>query len=202
MAHGWLNPSRHLPYRKTLNPEYNIMKRSYFVAALIVGLALARSAFALPMLQGSVKFGGTATLDSAIPTATQVSTWGTQTVGFVYGNFNSFASPGDIAVMSRPWVFGDPLPALWTINSGYFDLGSNWVTQRQPSFIDVRGVGTIYAPGYDPTPAFWHFTGTGGDANLQIGTETFAPDGGMTAVLLGIGLTGLALLGRIRRKLV
>ncbi len=49
-----------------------------------------------------------------------------------------------------------------------------------------------YETGFDPTPGTWSITDTGGKATVTFGSAATVPDGGATALLVGLGLAGLA----------
>jgi hypothetical protein len=93
-----------------------------------------------------------------------------------------------------------------------FDLISDTISSQSSFFLNLLGTGTLSITGagstYSPTSGSWSFTvsnPTGGPhadfnftfANSQTGVPS-VPDGGATAMLLGVGLTSVAL---FRKKL-
>jgi hypothetical protein len=90
---------------------------------------------------------------------------------------------------------------IWILTSGAasFDLLSITEVDEGVNSLVLFGTGTIHMTGFDDTFGTWSFsaTSTSGNFNWEA-TTTAAPDGGTTVMLLGAGLSGLALL---RRKL-
>jgi hypothetical protein len=99
----------------------------------------------------------------------------------------------------RIWRFDIGSTAYW------FDLGSiQSVSQGYDvhgnSFLDIVGMGTLDVTGSDPTAGSYTLTANSASASFSFSSSNGAqvPDGGMTVMLLGAALSGLAL---IRRKL-
>jgi hypothetical protein len=148
--------------------------------------------------------------------------------GFVVIGTGSFAPiPGTLSPIptltsvffASPLVFSPlgsqntPIADLWSLTSGgvtySFNLGN--VSSVTPGigsdgtqFLNLAGSGTVDISGglYDETVANWSFSITDtGSGTLNFGfsdSNTAAPDGGMTVMMLGAALTGL---GLIKRKL-
>jgi hypothetical protein len=175
------------------------------LGALLVTLVLSVKALAMP-ISGVLNFAGGATLDNAdLSLATQVLSWQPVSVTSVTGTLDTTINPGDAVTMAPgAWSFTSGKANLWTVGGFTFSLATSGVTQTV-DFINVLGTGTISGNGYDPTPGFWYFSTQGATGIPQISfsaTTRAIPDGGTTALLLGLGLTGIALIARRQRKLV
>ncbi|HNZ76851.1 MAG TPA: VPDSG-CTERM sorting domain-containing protein [Verrucomicrobiota bacterium] len=186
----------------------NIVK--YFAVA-VAAFGLAISAHAVK-ITGEINMAGSVTLDSSwLGTANGVTGFGPVVVGVApTGDFAGTAG-ASVSWSTFSWnPPSTPVIPLWTFTSGpltySFDLLSLSVAQQDNSFLNLIGWGTLKITGFEDTVGTWSFTipnaGGGRHANFDF---TFAnsqnavvPDGGMTAMLLGAALSGLALL---RRKL-
>jgi hypothetical protein len=79
-----------------------------------------------------------------------------------------------------------------------FDLLS-LTFDRGPDTLTLDGSGTLMIDGYDATPGSWIMTLNQADGSFSFSSSNGAvPDGGMTVIMLGLGLCGI---GMIRRKL-
>jgi hypothetical protein len=137
------------------------------------------------------------TLVGGIPTGSYAGTFGTP-VSWTGFDWDTPVLPG-----GPLWTFTS---GLWTYN---FVLSSVSVASQNNSFLNLLGSGTLDIVGlgdpYDPTPGYWSFTisnpGGGDHANFAFtfaNAQTAAvPDGGATAMLLGVGLVAF---GALRRK--
>jgi hypothetical protein len=83
---------------------------------------------------------------------------------------------------------------LTSLDNGLFVAGS-------PNNFGMSGSGVAHITGFDDTVASWSLEGTGSGFNFKFASESTTalgvPDGGATAMLLGVGLLGL---GALRRK--
>src|SRR5687768_15963135 len=183
-----------------------------------IGLALAAAgALSLPVqatsITGNIKMGGTVTLNNmSLGSATAATSFdsvvvgGTPTGSFVGTDGNAvtwvgfaFGSSADVSPL---WTFTDP-DNLWTYS---FSLDNNFIVSQDNFFLSLRGTGTLDIVGagdpYDATAGTWSFTITNDTGEASPNFEfTFAnsqtaviPDGGATAMLLGVGLLGLGAL--------
>lgn len=186
------------------------MNRFFFKAALpAVALALALGAKALAVpISGNIAFSGTATLDSGLATATQATAFHNFAVQGGTGDFGAIAygTPAGTAVSAgTPWVFdpSTPFTNLWNVAGYQFDLtGSVIDMPRSATSLVINGTGWVTKTGFDPSLGTWHFTANApsvGGYTFSFSAGTSVPDGGTTAMLLGLGLTGLALLARWRK---
>ncbi|HOC57334.1 MAG TPA: VPDSG-CTERM sorting domain-containing protein [Verrucomicrobiota bacterium] len=179
------------------------------VAAAVFGLAISAHAV---KITGEINMAGSATLDSTwLGSATGVTGFGPVVVGV--GPTGDFVGTTGASVSWSAFSWtppSTPVIPLWTFTSGpltySFDLLSLSIQQQNNSFLNLVGTGTLKLTGFEDTTGNWSFTipnaGGAQHANFEF---TFAnsqnavvPDGGMTAMLLGAALSGLALL---RRKL-
>lgn len=186
----------------------NIIK--YFsVATAVFGLAISAHAV---KITGEINMSGSVALDNIwLGSAKGVTGFGPVVVGVApTGSFVGTAG-ASVSWSTFSWTPpSTPVIPLWQFTSGpltySFDLLSLSIKEQNNSFLNLLGTGTLKITGFEDTMGDWSFTipnaGGGQHANFEF---TFAnsqnavlPDGGMTAMLLGATLSGLALL---RRKL-
>lgn len=155
------------------------------------------------MINGGITIAGGATFDTAdLATATRVNTWSDTVVESFSGDFTGFVHDDDPVAMNSPWIFSPstPLLGLWSVGGFTYDLSSSTVVLQNSNFLLITGTGTVTGNGFDPTKGIWAFTTQSPSANgvfsFSAGTATLAPDGGVTAALLGVGLIGLELFRR------
>ena len=152
-------------------------------------------------VQGVITFGGTATFDHKLATATEVTAWGP--VSVVAGT-GDFATTTGSVTMSPTWTFnpGGSQTALWSVNGFTFDLTMSTILHQDSTTLSISGTGFISGNGFTTTAGTWNFTAQppnlgGNTFSFSAGTAT-VPDGGSAVALLGIALTGIEVL---RRKL-
>lgn len=179
----------------------------------MVALALAVGTASAGSIVGSINFdGGTVTLNGPVTTATAITSFGGATV--VNNNFGvaptgNFAGTGGAAVTFKasgftfsPSLSPSPVVPLWTFTVGgttySFDLTSVVSSVGVGPSLNLAGTGVAHITGFDDTVATWTFSTTGANPPVFgfVAGTTAAPDGGTTAMFLGAGLTGLALLKR------
>jgi hypothetical protein len=109
-------------------------------------------------------------------------------------------------VTFKPFVFDPPAASvlpLWTFtylgNTYSFDATSVTVPFKSVNLLAVEGVGMAHVAGRDDTAGIWNITankaGVSFSFSSSAGTpEATIPDSGNTLLLLGLGLTGFALL--------
>jgi hypothetical protein len=167
------------------------------LAAIVVASGFALSANA-DQITGMLNIAGTAKYDHPIGSATMITAFTNVTTQGA--NTGSFASiPANVSVaMTAPYVFNPstPSPMLWSVGGFTFDLQSTTIITQSANGILITGEGTITGNGFDPTPGEWSFSqqkGSGTVLSFSATTEGLpTPDGGMTLILLGTGLVGLA----------
>jgi hypothetical protein len=202
----------HRRVEKTINQRKNKQMKSNILkymacAAMALGLAATVQA---AQITGDISLAGNFTVTGGnINTATKFATFSKTMVTSVDGDFAGITlyTPGSITMV--PFTF-NPLPStgqapLWTAVSGVtlgasFDL-TTITSMAQPGdrTLTLHGTGTMHLTGFDDTPGTWVFSGNQSGQTLSFSSSNGnVPDGGMTVMLLGAALSGLAL---IRRKL-
>lgn len=183
------------------------MKNKWFtIGGVIIAMAITATVQATP-ISGNITLGGNDTMDgTSVNNSTTVTGWSAVTTGgAASGSFIGILA-GTAVTMGSPWIFSPstPTPALWSVGGFTFNLGTSTIITDTAGYLNITGDGTITStnPSLDPTPFVWRF-GTQ-DPSSQVGNNlpvfTFSgatgsvPDGGTTAMLLGIALSGVALL--------
>jgi hypothetical protein len=199
------------------------MKKSFIklAGAFLLAFALGIVARATP-ITGNISFSGSAKLDR-VPAnlATQVINWGgnytlnpvATVVSTDTGDFYIDAPPGTVATQSTAvWNFNTSIaiPDFWVAGGFSFELLESHVSSTDvgANSITVIGDGIVTGNYFDPTAGNWVFTTQGdtggGPQGLKFSfsayDHTTVPDGGTTALLLGAGLTGLALISRRQKR--
>ena len=183
----------------------NIFK---LASAAAVVLALTQSLQAVP-INGTLLITGSATLNSSSAgTATAVTAWVAPIItGPSTGAFSGISPLTLVTMSTAVWNFNTStaINNFWSVGGFTFKLLSSSVTSQDGSSVHVSGMGTLTGPaGYDATAYTWTFTtqdpGNGGNPNAWSfsASDSPVPDGGSTVMLLGIALSGAALL---RKKL-
>jgi VPDSG-CTERM motif len=182
-------------------------------AIATVALGLGGIAQAVP-ISGDITFAGGVSLNtSSAGTATEVLSWtgpGGTGLPVVISDDGSFSgiTPGTTAMFASPWFFNSgAVTALFTVGGFTYDLTSSKIAFQggSPAGVVVDGIGSISGNGLDPEAMTWSFSTTdpsalGVDAaifSFQVAAGTTGgtvPDGGTTAMLLGLGVLGLGLL--------
>lgn len=177
------------------------MKTKLLTLVTILGLGASLQAV---QIDGSITFNGGVTLNTgSAATASAVNSWVNPAVQSVAGDFATYVAVNDAVSFTAPWSFnsGAVIP-LWEVNGFQFNLTSSSISYQGGGSVVVDGTGVILRDGFDPTPGTWSFTTQNPSAQGVFSFSASAgalPDGGMTAMLLGGALSGLAFL---RRKLV
>jgi VPDSG-CTERM motif len=192
------------------------MKRKWLkmtaIAAAVCGVA--GMAQAVP-ISGDITFAGGVQLDtSSAGTATEVLSWtgpGGTGMPIVISDDGSFSgiSPGTQVTFASPWFFNSgAVSSLWSVGGFTFDLTSSHIVFQggSPAGVLVDGTGIVSGNGLDSASMSWSFTTQDPSAN-GAGSSIFSfssaagttgggsvPDGGTTAMLLGLGILGLGLL--------
>jgi hypothetical protein len=176
--------------------------------SLLMALAwVAPSLRAAGPITGSIDFGGVVTFDStSLANATRINIWNSSFVLQDSGDFSSIA-PGTNVTMAAPWIFNPSTstPSLWSVGGFTFDLTSCVIVSQSATFLNITGVGTIRAAGFDPTPGTWSFTASDASGQPQatfgFQTQTAAVPEPSTILLVFIGFGGLLCIGARRRKI-
>jgi hypothetical protein len=108
----------------------------------------------------------------------------------------SFSFTGDATSV----VLSAPITNFWSFTSGNntysFNLSALMNGHVQANTMSFTGTGTLFATGYDPTPATFSMNGTGGQnfmfqLSFVTNTANSTPDTGSTILLMSLGLIGL-----------
>ena len=167
---------------------------------VIAALTLGNSARA-DFITGQIEFGDTNTPASTV-TPGEVVPSNPATVTLATGDY--LGLDGDAATFD-PIVFSPASPGLlWTINSGgntyTFTIDSFLSSSQDSQFVNLMGTGTATATGYLPTNGTWTITdtnssGVGEDFTFGASSNVTnsVPDSGSSALLIGLGLVGIAI---------
>ena len=186
----------------------NIMTMAGIAA---VALALTSTLQATP-ITGNIGFVGSVTYDtSSAGTATEVTSWINPQVSpsNPTGTF-AIIAPGTLASFPSAWAFNDAstINPFWTVGIFTFELFSSHIVAQgvtnpgQDGYVIVQGQGEVMAVGFTPTLINWSFTSQDPKSGANPDSWSFSassgnnsvPDGGATVMLLGIALSGVALL--------
>jgi hypothetical protein len=187
------------------------MKRKLVTMAAITAAVcgLAGVAHAIP-ISGNITFAGGVSLDTeSAGTATEVLSWtgpggsGMPQVISADGSFSGIAG-GTEASFTAPWQFNSgPVSALWSVGGFTFDLTSSHIVFQggSPAGVLVDGIGAVSGgEGLDAEAMTWSFStsdpSAAGIFSFQVadGTVGEVPDGGTTAMLLGLGVLAIGML--------
>ena len=167
---------------------------------VIAALTLGNSARA-DFITGQLEFGDTNSPASTV-TPGEVTPSNPATVTLATGDYLGLL--GDKATFD-PIAFAPTTPGLlWTINSGgdtyTFAIDSFLSTSQDANFVNLMGTGTATATGYQPTNGTWTITdtnssGVGEDFTFGASSNVTnsVPDSGSSALLIVIGLIGIAI---------
>jgi VPDSG-CTERM motif len=187
------------------------MKRKLLkVAAVAVAVCgLGGIAQAVPIV-GNITFAGGTTLNtSSAGTASEVLSFtgaggtGLPVVVSADGSFSGIAA-GSKATFASDWFFNSgPVASLWSVGGFTFDLTSSSIVYQggYPAGVLVDGVGAITGNGLTPEAMTWSFSvsdpAAGAGSSLIFSFQAAdgsVPDGGTTAMLLGLGILGLGMI--------
>ena len=212
LSKGKLNFIQILPSRgKTMKNRSSKTILVFFALGLISCAFCVQQAQAVPVT-GAISFGGDFAPNTGdLNTATSISFSSFIFATSVSGSYSSVPtfdlSLGIIHNSVTFDPFTAPVTPLWSFSylglTYSFDLLS-LTFDRGPDTLTLDGSGTlkISGGGYDDTPGSWIMTLNQADGTFSFSSSNGAlaavPDGGMTVVMLGLGLCGI---GIIRRKL-
>jgi len=206
-----------------MRPTMKIAKFMSLVGCLLLAVVSTGQLRAVPntMINGSASFGGGTSASGpsggGLTTMFFSPNWsflaGTGTYAGIpqtSANFTSsfsFTGDGNGAVLSAPVI------DFWSFTSGgnvySFELSALTNGHVQADMMSFTGTGTLFATGYDPTPATFSMNGTGENFAFQLSfvtntaTGNSVPDTGPTLLLLSCGLLGLPVCSRgLRRQTV
>ena len=187
------------------------------VASVALAMGMSLTMQAASITGGISLAGGPIGVNSGdLATGTAVTSFGVVHVSNVNGDFTP-AVAGTLVTTTTGFTFLpglSPSPALnvWSFavggNTYSFDLGvinnvSQGVMANGTHFLNISGSGTLHITGFTDTPGSYIFTANSAAETFSFSSSNGAqppsvPDGGTTAILMGVALSGLALL---RRKL-
>jgi hypothetical protein len=197
------------------------MKNVFKIASVaVVSCALVQTIQALP-ITGSIGFSGTGVTfnNSSAGNSIAVTSWISP---YVTSDTGSFLTPGYITPNpgegvtfmgnnTSTWNFNTstPINNFWVAGNFTFELLSSYIQSQGGSpgttgFVVVFGTGIVSATGanpagFTPTVLSWSFTSRDPSAGASpswtfSASAASVPDGGSTVMLLGLALSGVALL--------
>lgn len=202
------------------------MKLHCCLAGVAAVLLASTQTYAIP-ITGNIGITGGATYNtSSAASATAVTDWINPVVNLSSGVFASpsvFAlTAGEAVSMAAPWNFNttSPINSFWSVGGFTFQLLSSFILQQggtpgQTGYVVVEGTGLVSGNGYDATQMSWMFTSQDPKGRNSPDAWTFSasgasststtpppgvPDGGSTAILLGVALSGVGLLKKKKEK--
>ena len=183
------------------------MKQTWLkIGSAIAVMAITASVQAVP-ISGTMTFSGNVFLNgpNAGPASTTALAWSSTVIGA--SSLSPVAASGSIAFTPN-WIYsGSPVVAsLFTVSGYNFQVLSDTVTQT-PTLagysLDIQAFGVLSGNGATPTSYIMEISTQDPNANgswsISGSLFTPVPDGGTTAMLLGMALSGVALL---RKKLM
>jgi hypothetical protein len=166
-------------------------------------------------IAGSISFdGGSVLLNNTLASATAIDSFGGATI--VSGGANlptgSYAGLAGTAVTMTsegftfsPSLSPSPIDSLWSFTVAGITYDFDLLTATgvfENGSLDLSGTGTLQITGDPNTAGTWTLDinggGDGDNFNFDANSEVISsvPDGGSTAIMLGAGLSGFALLRR------
>lgn len=194
-------------------------KTTKLALSMLAAAAMVVSANAIP-ITGTVNFtGGAVTVDQPLPNATTITAFtGTTSVsggataptGAYAGTTGATVTWAAGPIQFSPTLNPSPISPLWSFMSGgltySFKLNSITLVNQIPGFLNIQGAGVVSITGgtYSDTAGTFTLTATGtGPLNFNFTAGTSAvPESGTTAILLGLGVTALAIFAKFRKPAI
>lgn len=177
----------------------------------IAAIAIAATQFAsAAKINGEIAFDGTVNLNGSTQTATAFTSFTNVKVATDTQTADYVGLDGlDTSMTGFSFApFSGPVNTLWEVVDGLstysFVLeqltGVSRFTIGSQNFLVVSGTGTASATGFEDAKGSWSLTTQSGSSKstLSFSSATDVPDTGATALLLGLGLVGLASARRLR----
>ncbi len=183
------------------------MKNKWLIAGAVAALvAFGTTVQAVP-ITGSINFdgGGVNLNGTSLATATAITGFIGSTVVDNFpvptGSFAVIPTGTAVTFIASGFTFSpglspNPVVPLWSIAGGWsFDLTSVVSSIGVGPALNLAGSGILHGPGLSDTIGTWSFSTTGAGTTQFgfIAGNSSVPDGGMTVMLLGAALSGLAL---------
>jgi hypothetical protein len=173
----------------------------------LIGALTTGSSVMATSIDGTIQFNANTTISlvggTTFPTATGIDFADNVNSATV----NTAASDGSFTGLSgtvafKDFTIGTSVNSLWSVGIWSFDLGNSVNNSADDTHLAIDGTGTLKGTGFADTPGVFSLTTqrTGGTAQTTFtfsASTTAVPDGGASALLIGMGLLGL---GVMRRK--
>ena len=172
--------------------------------ALLLAFAVSNVVKAIPIV-GEIDvdaYGSQAIINFTANTVTFSPASANAKVSFTAGSYTLPNRLGDTATYLGFSYDGTGLPqTVWTIDSTTsFVLSSIASVVESTSGLTLTGAGTAYLTGYDATVGIWSFGANKTGTRFAFSSTAIVPDGGTTALLLGLGLLGMGLIRRSKKS--
>jgi len=168
-----------------------MLRRFLLGAALVL---MSTQSFAA-LISGQFDFVGAALLDrnGAGTAYISIDYIGSPTTIISTDDFATTIALNSPVTVTDPWVVSAPQANLWQAGGFSFDLSTITINNGTT----VTGSGVITGNGFDATTGFWSFTSQSSGDGIFSFSSTTVPAPGI-ALLLGIGLVGIALTRKMR----
>jgi len=191
------------------------MERTTKLAGIFAVATILVRSLQATTITGALAFTGQVTYNGSSPgNSSQVTAWNSVYVSSDSGTFAASSPFGIktgpaalVAFASGPWSFSTdgPINSFWSVGGFTFQLLSSFVVAQGGSpgvngFVVVDGTGIVSGHGYTPTIMSWSFSssdlGTGSQRQWTFDSTanntSSVPDNGVTAMMLGLALSGIA----------
>lgn len=126
------------------------------------------------------------------------------TVSYTAGSYNSPTDLLGSAVSYSDFTYSPFVgpETIWQISGSTYFILSGITSVNEVGGLVLHGTGTAYLSGFDATVGSWSFSANNTGTRFAFSsTNTFSvPDGGTTALLVGLGLVGMGAAAYRRKK--